>query len=102
MDEIHNNLYNRALERRNAMTYEATNLQEMEEIINNHPGFVKAMWCGDGECEDKIKDLTAVKSRCIPFEEEHLDDKCVCCGKEAKYHVICIVDYFHVSICFLF
>lgn len=41
------------------------------------------MWCGDEACEDKIKELTGAKSRCIPFEQEHLSDKCVCCGKPA-------------------
>ena len=43
------------------------------------------MWCGDVECENKIKDLTGIKSRCIPFEEEHIGDTCVCCGKPAKH-----------------
>ena len=46
------------------------------------------MWCGDVECEDKIKELTAAKSRCIPFEQEYLSDKCVCCGKKADKMVI--------------
>ena len=41
------------------------------------------MWCGDEACEDKIKELTGAKSRCIPFEQEHISDKCVCCGKPA-------------------
>ncbi len=93
MDEIHNNLYNRALERRNAMTYEAKDLKEMEDIINNHPGFVKAMWCGDEKCEEKIKEIRGCKSRCIPFEEEEISDKCVVCGKEAKHLVIWGIQY---------
>ena len=75
------------------MTYEATNLQEMEEIINNHPGFVKAMWCGDEKCEEKIKEIRGCKSRCIPFEEEEISDKCVVCGKEAKHLVIWGIQY---------
>ena len=57
-------------------------------LENNGDGFVKAMWCGDEACEDKIKELTGVGSRCIPFEQEHLDDKCICCGKPAKCMVI--------------
>ena len=45
-------------------------------------------WCGDSACEDQLKDETGgVKSRCIPFEEEHLSDVCVCCGKPAKHMV---------------
>ena len=52
------------------------------------PGFIKAMWCGDSACEDQLKDETGgVKSRCIPFEEEHLSDVCVCCGKPAKHMI---------------
>ena len=53
-------------------------------IINNKPGFVKAMWCGNRECEDKIKEDVQATSRCMPFEQEHLSDVCVCCGKPAK------------------
>ena len=47
-------------------------------------GFVYAMWCGEEECEDTVKAETGVGSRCIPFEQEALSDKCVCCGKPAK------------------
>ena len=58
------------------------------DIAKNHPGFIKAMWCGDSACEDKLKDATGgVKSRCIPFVEEHISDVCVCCGKPAKHQV---------------
>lgn len=42
------------------------------------------MWCGCQECEDKIKELTGATSRCMPFDQEQLSDKCVCCGKPAK------------------
>ena len=47
-------------------------------------GFVKAMWCGDEACENKIKEETTATSRCIPFEQEHLSDTCICCGKPAE------------------
>ena len=93
--DIQNNLYNRALERRNNMTYTATSLEDMKDIITNHPGFIKAMWCGDVKCEEKIKEINGIKSRCIPFEEEqeHISDKCVCCGKDAKEMVIWGIQY---------
>ncbi len=93
MDEIQNNLYQKALERRDSMTYEAKSLEEMEEIINNHPGFIKAMWCGDPKCEERIKEIRGTKSRCIPFEQEQISDNCVCCGKEAKHMVIWGIQY---------
>ena len=63
--------------------------EEFLDIAANHPGFIKAMWCGDAECEDKLKDETGgVKSRCIPFVEEHISDVCACCGKPAKHMVV--------------
>ena len=66
------------------MTFDAKDLAELKDIADNKPGFIKAMWCGDRECEDKLKETAGVTSRCIPFEQEELTDKCVCCGKPAK------------------
>ncbi len=70
--------------RRDSQTYEAHNWEEFEKIFNETTGFVKAMWCGDVECENKIKEKLAVTSRCIPFKQEHIGDTCVCCGKPAQ------------------
>ena len=69
---------------RDAHTYTATDYEEFKDIIENKPGFVKAMWCGDRACEDKVKEELAATSRCMPFEQEHLSDTCVCCGRPAK------------------
>ena len=69
---------------RDAHTYEAKNWEEFKEIVANKPGFVKAMWCGNEDCENKIKEETTATSRCMPFEQEHLSDTCVCCGSPAK------------------
>lgn len=82
---VQKGLYDKALERRTVMTYDAKNLDEMKEIADTKPGFIRAMWCGDRECEDKLKEIAGVTSRCIPFEQETIDGKCVCCGKEAKH-----------------
>jgi len=88
LDAVHNGLYERALKNREEKTFVATTYEEFLDTAANKPGFIKAMWCGDSECEDKLKDATGgVKSRCIPFEEEHLSDVCVCCGKPAKHMV---------------
>ena len=85
---IHNDMYNRALENTRQKTFTATTYEEFLDTAANRPGFIKAMWCGDSACEEKIKDETGgVKSRCIPFEEEHLADTCVCCGRPAKHMV---------------
>ena len=85
LKEVRDGLYNKALERRANMTFDAHSLEEIKEIADTKPGFIRAMWCGDRECEDKLKDYAGVTSRCIPFEQEELDGKCVCCGKEAKH-----------------
>ena len=71
------------------MFSDTSRIDELIEIDKSEGGFIKAMWCGDVACEDKIKDVTGgVKSRCIPFNEEHLSDVCVCCGKPAKHMVV--------------
>ena len=80
---VHTDMYNKALKRRENMTYDAHSLEEMKEIADTKPGFIRAMWCGDRECEDKLKEVAGVTSRCIPFEQEALGDTCVCCGKKA-------------------
>ncbi len=88
LQAVHDGLYNRALENLQNRTFTATSYEEFLQTASEKSGFIKAMWCGDVACEDKIKDETGgVKSRCIPFEEEHLSDTCVCCGKPAKHMV---------------
>ena len=81
---VHDGLYQKALERRESMTYTAHDLAEMKDTADNKPGLIKAMWCGDLECEMKLKEEVGVTSRCMPFEQEHIGDTCVCCGKPAK------------------
>ena len=93
LETIQNDMYKRATERRDALTFEAHNMKEMEKILNTQPGFIHAMWCGDSECESKVKEIKGCKSRCIVEDGEKIDDKCVCCGKDAKYHVIWGIQY---------
>ena len=84
LDTIQNDMLERARAHCDSHTYVATTYDEFVKTINEKHGFVKAMWCGDKACEDKIKEDTAATSRCMPFAQEHLSDKCVCCGKPAK------------------
>ncbi len=81
---VHDGMYERALKNREEKTYEATTLEQLKEIAETKPGFIKAMWCGDQACEEKLKEVAGVSSRCMPFEQEHLSDTCACCGKPAK------------------
>ena len=92
LETIQKDMYNRAIERRDKLTFEAHNLSDMESILNTQPGFIHAMWCGNVECENKIKEIKGCKSRCI-IDEPPIDDKCVCCGKKAKHHVIWGIQY---------
>ncbi len=89
LQAVHNELYERALNNLEEKTSVAHDHDEFLDIAENRPGFIKAMWCGDSECEDKLKEETGgVKSRCIPFVEEHIADICACCGKPAKHMVV--------------
>ena len=84
LDIVRQQMYDRALERRESMTYAAGTLEEMKRTADEKPGFIKAMWCGGLACEEKLKEVAGVSSRCIPFEQEKVGDVCVCCGRPAK------------------
>ena len=83
-EQMQQDMLDRARAHRDSHTYEAKTYEEFKDIIANKPGFVKAMWCGEEACEQKIKDDTTATSRCMPFEQEKIADTCVCCGKPAK------------------
>ncbi len=84
LEAIQHDMLERAKKHRDAHTYTAVNMDEFAKILKETPGFIKAMWCGDEACELKIKEMTTATSRCMPFEQEEISDKCVCCGKPAK------------------
>jgi len=84
LDSIQKDMLETARVFRDEHTYEATDYESFKDTINNKPGFVKAMWCGDKACEDKIKEDTAATSRCMPFgDHKAIGNKCVCCGRPA-------------------
>jgi len=85
-EDIQNNLYNRALKRRDSMIYEAKDYEEFKGIASSKSGFVKANWCGKVDCENKIKDDFGMKSRCL-IEDEEITTPCVCCGQPAKHRL---------------
>ena len=88
LEDIHKNMYNQCKKRLEEKTTTAYNLDEFINKMNENQGFIKAMWCGSEECENKIKELTSAKSRCLPFNQEKISDTCVCCGKKADKLVI--------------
>ncbi|MBR1393113.1 MAG: proline--tRNA ligase [Ruminococcus sp.] len=88
-NEIPAGMFAAALENRSKRTYQCTSTDEIIKALEEKgDGFVEAMWCGDEACEDKVKELTGVGSRCIPFAQHTVSDKCVCCGKPAKHMVL--------------
>lgn len=87
LDSIQSNLLQKATTLLASKTHFAKTMDEFETILNEKAGFVKAMWCGNQECEDIIKEKTGATSRCIPFEQEQISDVCVCCGEKAKHMV---------------
>lgn len=84
LDTIQKDMLERARAHRDSHTYTAATKEELLELAANRPGFIKAMWCGDRACEDKLKEEAGVTSRCMPFEQETVAETCVCCGKPAK------------------
>ncbi len=87
LSDVQSGLLEQARLLRNKKTYIAKSFEEFEKTAAETPGFIKAMWCGDRACEDAIKEKTSATARCLPFEQEQLSDKCVCCGKPAKHMV---------------
>ena len=93
LEKIQENLYNRALDNLKKRTYDAKNMDEVKKIMDEHPGFVNAYWCGDVNCELKMKEIKGTKSRCIIESRDYKDEKCVCCGKDAKHKVVWGIQY---------
>ena len=84
LENIQKEMLEKARKHLNSHIYVATNYEEFKDIVANKPGFIKAMWCGEEDCENKIKEDTTATSRCMPFEQEQLSGTCVCCGRPAK------------------
>ncbi len=88
LQAVRDGLYEKALANREARTYDCSTMDEIvNKLAENGDGFVRAMWCGDPECEDKVKEVTGVGSRCMPLDQTPNGDKCACCGKPAKHLV---------------
>ncbi|MDP2892668.1 MAG: proline--tRNA ligase [Bacillota bacterium] len=85
LELVHQGMYDKALAFRDSRIFTATDFDEFNKAVNARQGFAKAMWCGERECEDAIREKTGATARCIPFEQEKISDKCVCCGKKAKH-----------------
>jgi prolyl-tRNA synthetase len=87
LDTIQSDMLEKARKHRDENTYDVESLEDFKEKMEQKPGFAKAMWCGERECEEHIKSETSATIRCMPFNQEDLGDKCHFCGKEAKHMV---------------
>lgn len=89
LEQVRAGLYEKALANRKAHTYDCTSIDEIKQKLSeNGDGFVRAMWCGDPDCEDRVKELTEVGSRCIPFEQVQLSDKCVAAANRKAFGLL--------------
>ncbi|MDD4797074.1 MAG: His/Gly/Thr/Pro-type tRNA ligase C-terminal domain-containing protein, partial [Eubacteriales bacterium] len=86
--EIQTQMYEKAYAFRMAHEFSAGDMAQLADRLDNGKGYIRAMWCGQRECEDSIKEQTGATSRCMPFEQQHIADTCVCCGKPAKKLVL--------------
>ena len=93
LDSIHQGLYDRAKKNLDEHIFEARSLEEAKELQAEHGGFIKTMWCGELDCELKMKEEAGMTSRCMPFAQEHLSDTCPICGRAAKKMVYWGVAY---------
>ena len=81
---IQKDMFERAKARRDSMIYDAKTYDELKTLATTKDGgFIKINWCGNVECENKIKDEFGIKSRCL-IENEKITGPCTVCGKEAK------------------
>ncbi len=89
LQEVRDGMFQKALANRENKTYQCTSIEEIVKALEEKgDGFIEAMWCGDEACEDEVKAQTGAGSRCIPFAQKNLSDKCVCCGKPAQHMVL--------------
>ncbi len=87
LETIQKDMFERALKFRDSHISDADDYETFKKAVEEKPGFVRAHWCGDRACEDRIKDDTKATSRCIPLGDEGVSPEgavCVCCGKPAK------------------
>ncbi len=91
LETVQQALFDRAKANLDSHIWPASTVEEVKAKAMD--GFVKTMWCGDTACEEKMKELAGVSSRCIPFDQEDLGDVCPCCGRPAKKMVIWGVAY---------
>jgi prolyl-tRNA synthetase len=90
---VQQGLFDKAKANLDSHIFEAHSLEEAKELQETKGGFIKTMWCGELECELKMKEVAGMSSRCMPFAQENLGDVCPICGKPAKKMILWGVAY---------
>ncbi len=88
LDQIQNDLFQRALDYRNSHITEVNDFEEFKSVLEGKGGFLSAHWDGTAETEEKIKELTKATIRCIPLDRVEEEGKCVFTGKSSKGRVL--------------
>ncbi len=84
LELVQKGMFEKAKQNLDSHIFEAHSIEEAKQLQKEHGGFIKTMWCGEQECELKMKEEGGMSSRCMPLEQEHLGDVCPICGKPAK------------------
>ena len=84
LELVQKGMFEKAKQNLDNHIFEAQSLEEAKQLQQAHGGFIKTMWCGELECEMKMKEEAGMSSRCMPLKQEHLGDVCPICGKPAK------------------
>ncbi|MBQ8930775.1 MAG: proline--tRNA ligase [Oscillospiraceae bacterium] len=90
---VHKGMYEKAKKNLEEHIFEAHSLEEAKRLQEENGGFIKTMWCGDLACELAMKEQAGMSSRCMPLQQEHIDDVCPVCGKPAKHMIYWGVAY---------
>ena len=93
LDEIHDNMYQKALRNREENTVEIATVDEARAAESDRSRFLRSKWCGSLECELAMKEKAGVSSRCMPLEQSGTVGKCPVCGKECSTDIYWGVAY---------
>nr|WP_068889587.1 proline--tRNA ligase [Pedobacter panaciterrae] len=88
LEEIQENIYNKAFDYRTEHTTEANSYDEFKELLDGKAGFIAAHWDGTPETEQKIKEETKATIRCIPLDNKQEEGVCIYSGKPSTQRVL--------------
>jgi prolyl-tRNA synthetase len=93
LNDIQENIYNKALAFRNENIRKVDTYEEFKDVLLNKGGFISAHWDGTPETEQLIKDETKATIRCIPFDQVPEEGKCIYSGKPSTGRVLFALAY---------